>query len=284
MVNRTIIELCFDSTLWFSSKHQAPVSFWSNRDTGRYHQQLLVYSLTIKKIPFVHLQTMTTTSSALGKNAMSYLTLLLNIIESQDWQTFEQAALLNPKAFQSLSNIIATTDEFNGMSFLHAVVRYDPPLDIIARIVKLTPDSPRCCDCLNRTPLHVAAGVGANPATIKFLAMAYPEACKIQDEDGRTPLHFACDVDSQLFEDDDEGKKRAPPVYETVHALLSASLETAQMEDEDGMSPLEYAIFSNADMKVIKLMQKAAQRYMKNKAAAEQKEKALSAGRGAATA
>jgi len=197
----------------------------------------------------------------LSANAFSYLTLLLNIIESNDWSTFNEIALQNPKAFQALSKIISTTSEFNGMSFLHAVVRNSPPIEIVADMIRICPDSPKARDCLNRTPLHVAAGVGASVQVIKYLAMAYPEACKVQDEDGRTPLHFACDVECRLFEGEPE--RRAPPSFQVIHALLSASIAPASMEDEDEMSPLEYAIFSDADVKVVKLLQKAAQKFMK---------------------
>lgn len=91
--------------------------------------------------------------------------------------------------------------------------------------------------------------------------MSYPEACKIKDEDGQTPLHFACDCECRVFEDEPES--RSPPSFEVVHALLSASIAPASMEDEDEMSPLEYAIFSNAEVRVVKLLQRAAQKYMK---------------------
>jgi hypothetical protein len=48
-----------------------------------------------------------------------------------------------------------------------------------------------------------------------------------------------------------------------VHALLCANFSAAAIEDVDEMSPLEYAIFSQADIKVVKLLQKAAQNHMK---------------------
>ena len=105
--------------------------------------------------------------------------------------------------------------------------------------------------------------MGAGLRTIQCLAAAYPGACKIQDEDGRTPLHFCCDIECQLFEGDD-GKERLPPSYEVVHCLLSASLSVVSVEDADGMSPLEYAICSDADVKVVKLLQKAAQKHMRD--------------------
>jgi len=191
------------------------------------------------------------------------------MIENRDWSTFNEVALQNPTAFRTLSQIISTTHKFNGMSFLHAIVRNNPPLKIVSQVIAICPDSPRTCDCLNRTPLHVAAGVGAPVRVFKYLAMSYPEACKIQDEDGRTPLHFACDVDSRLFEN--EQQRSSPPSYEVVHVLLSACFSTAAMEDEDEMSPLEYAIFSDADVRVVKLLQRAAQKHMK-KMHAEKKE------------
>ncbi|KAL7544519.1 hypothetical protein ACHAWF_007895 [Thalassiosira exigua] len=200
-------------------------------------------------------------ANGLGAHAMSYLTLLLNYIDSQDWATFNEVALQNTKAFRAISKIVSSAEEFNGMSLLHAVVRNNPPLEIVADFVKLCPESPSARDCLNRTPLHVAAGVGASVGVIKFLAMAHPEACKVQDEDGRTPLHFACDVDCRLFEG--ESMRREPPTFQVVHALLSASISPASMEDDDEMSPLEYAIMSDADVRVVKLLQKAAQKFMK---------------------
>ncbi|KAL7548366.1 hypothetical protein ACHAWF_012633 [Thalassiosira exigua] len=202
--------------------------------------------------------------SSMSAHALSYLTLLLNIIDSQDWLTFQDIALKNPKAFRALSQIISSTDQFNGMSFLHAIVKNKSPLEIVADVIKLCPETPRARDCLNRTPLHVAAGVGAEVPVVKFLALSYPEACKVQDVDGRTPLHFACDVDCKLFEG--EPVRQEPPSFELVHALLSASISPASMEDDDDMSPLEYAIISDADVRVVKLLQKAAQKCMKMKA------------------
>jgi len=106
------------------------------------------------------------------------MTLILNIIESQDWSTFNEIALHNPKAFTALSDIMSNSSEFNGMSFLHAVVRNTPPLGIVAEIIRICPDSPSARDCLNRTPLHVAAGVGTSVPVIKYLAMAYPKPAR----------------------------------------------------------------------------------------------------------
>ena len=100
--------------------------------------------------------------------------------------------------------------------------------------------------------------------------MAYPEACKIQDNNGRTPLHFACDVDYRLFEG--ELDRRGRPSFEVVHTLLSAPIAPASMEDDDDISPLEYAIFNNADIRVVKLLQKAARKYMRKLQAKEQQD------------
>ncbi|KAL7481685.1 hypothetical protein ACHAW6_007361 [Cyclotella cf. meneghiniana] len=199
----------------------------------------------------------------LNERTLSYLTLILNTIEAKDWKSLYLIGLSKPSTFKALARIISTTDEFNGMTFLHAVVRHDPPLSIVTEIMTICPGDVRARDCLNRTPLHVACGVGANVKTIRCLASAYPQACKIQDEDGRTPLHFCCDVECQLFEGD-AGKRREPPSYEAVHCLLSASIATVGLEDADGMSPLEYAICSDADAKVVKLLQKAAQKYLRD--------------------
>lgn len=192
---------------------------------------------------------------------LSCITILISMLDNRDWATFKLVALKQPTTFQALANIVDSSEDHSGVTFLHAAVRNDPPVDIIAEIIQLCPNSPRARDCLNRTPLHVAAGVGASAAVIKHLVRIYPEACNVQDEDGRIPLHFACDSECLLFEGDQV--RRDPPDFEVVCALLSGSMKSASMEDNGDTSPLEYAIISNAELKVVKMLQKAAQLYMK---------------------
>jgi ankyrin repeat protein len=148
------------------------------------------------------------------------------------------------------------------MTLLHAVARYDPPLTIVAKMIEICPELPSAVDCLDRTPLHIAAGQGASPALIKLIALACPAACDAQDEDGKTPLHLACDSSCELFVEDDANNNkptsRRTPNHDSIRALLSESLHAATIEDLDEMSPLEYAIVSNASIQTVKMLQRAA--------------------------
>mmetsp|Transcript_20291 Transcript_20291/g.29017 ORF Transcript_20291/g.29017 Transcript_20291/m.29017 type:complete len:187 (+) Transcript_20291:503-1063(+) len=147
---------------------------------------------------------------------------------------------------------------FNGMTLLHAVVRCNPPLSVVAKMMDICPDQLAAKDCLGRTPLHVAAGSSASPMLIKLLAQACPSSCDVTDEDGKTPLHFACDTSCELFEDDAANRTMPREVcHDTVRALLSESLLSATIEDLDEMNALEFAIVSDARLETIKLLQKA---------------------------
>jgi ankyrin repeat protein len=105
---------------------------------------------------------------------------------------------------------------------------------------------PAAKDCLGRTPLHVAAGLKASASLLKILAHACPAACVVQDEGGKTPLHFVCDSSCVLFEESG-----------AVVALLSYSIHAATLEDDEEMSPLEHSIISGASLKTVKLLQSA---------------------------
>ena len=74
-----------------------------------------------------------------------------------------------------------------GMTLLHAVIRHDPPLSLLKKMIELYPDAVKAKDCLGRTPLHVAAGSGAKAELVKILVVASPQTCTIQDVDSRTP-------------------------------------------------------------------------------------------------
>jgi len=119
------------------------------------------------------------------------------------------------------------------------------------------------------------AGTCAASFVIEVLVDAFPEACMMQDMDGRTPLHFACDSSCELFEDNNSNSTpRPPPTYRTIDILVKASLDSVILEDEDGMSAIEYALCSNADLQTVKLLQRAAQKVMIRKQEEERSNKA----------
>jgi hypothetical protein len=181
---------------------------------------------------------------------------VLQLMVVGDWKTFE-TVVSNPDLFRLLASAVSSCSQLNGMTLLHAVVRYNPPLDIVAQMIQLCPDMLATKDCLHRTPLHVAAGSRASASLLQLLASACPSACEVQDIEGKTPLHFACDSSSVLFEEDhDDDISRHPPNHETIAALLSYSTHAVTVEDDEEMTPLEHAIMSNASAKTVKLLQR----------------------------
>ena len=133
---------------------------------------------------------------------------------------------------------------------LHACARFNPPAHIVKVLLELLPESPIFVDCLDRTPLHVAAGTRANFTTIQLLVDAYPKACAILDKDSKTPLHLACD--SALFMGD-EGCERDLPNTDLVSMMIKAWPLAVPWEDNHGTSALEYAILSGAPLQLKKL-------------------------------
>ena len=187
------------------------------------------------------------------------MTLLLSVINNSDWKALAYLIYKNPTKLQALCRKLVRCPELNGMSILHATLRHNPPETIVNALIKLVPEAPQCVDCLGRLPLHICTGTRADLASVQLLVTAYPQGCCVQDVDGgKTPLHMACDIQCKLFEqDDDEETELSPPSLEVVKTLIKTKPCCVQLEDQDGMSALEYSIFSDSDIKVVKLLQNA---------------------------
>ena len=203
-------------------------------------------------------------SKSVSSGLDQHLDLLLDVIRSQRWQSFETIALSNPDVYQMINNALPTHGK-DTMTLLHAVLRYNPPLETVIKMMLQHQvvgtndcnmiDAVRAQDSMGRTPLHIAAACDADAMIIKLLGNADPMTCSTLDTDGRTPLHLAC-----MNDDNDASHnptRHGPPSIANVRALLSVSLEPALIEDEDDMSALEYAIISDANIDVVKLLQLA---------------------------
>jgi hypothetical protein len=167
---------------------------------------------------------------------------ILELITRKDWESFRSNVLSSPAVFRNLAGAVEACSALNGMTLLHAVARCSPPLDIVAQMVAICPYMPSSKDCLDRTPLHVAAGSKASASLIELLARANP-ACVLFEED--------------IF---NEGSPRQPPNHEAIAALLSYSFHAAILKDDVNMIPLDHAIRSNASSSTVKLLRSAMQR------------------------
>jgi ankyrin repeat protein len=210
--------------------------------------------------------TMTTSSKVL----LDPVGILLGLTKSEDWKMLRTLiAVSSPDCFRAIASSIPSISEpgLNGTTILHAIVRHNPPLDIVGIIIMLCPDMPASRDGLGWTPLHIAACSNASPLLLKFIARAYPAACDAQDEEGKTPLHFVCEPCSILSEDDRSSKPQEASIHhEAVVALLSESMHAATMEDDEEMTPLEHAIMNGASLKTVKLLQSAAAKTLRSRA------------------
>ena len=189
-------------------------------------------------------------------------------LQTRDWDNF-RSLLSTPTLLQNVASAVSSCPMLNGMTILHAVVRCNPPLDIVVAMIRMCPALLSSKDYLGRTPLHIAAGSRTSTSLIKLLAYAHPAACDAIDKNGKTPLHYACDNSCScvLFEDNHQNNEsemipRRQPCHETVMVLLSYSLHAVTLEDDEGMSPLEHAIMSDASMQTVKLLQHATRKGM----------------------
>lgn len=187
---------------------------------------------------------------------------ILQLIQDNNWSKLT-SSFLQPNIFQALAAKVNESSSFNGMTLLHAVCRFNPPPYVVKKMIMFCPDDAKSLDCLNRTALHVATGTGACYLVIDALLAANPDACRVQDADGRTPLHMACDRHCVLFEGSSNGHDA--PRHDIVSSLLSVSPSTVTLEDDDEMTAIEYALLSSADMSVIRMLQRAAQRILRKK-------------------
>ena len=138
---------------------------------------------------------------------------------------------------------------------LHACVRFNPPLHIVQVLIDLLPESTSFVDCMNQTPLHIAAGTRADLSTIQLLVNASPFSCSIRDVNGMTPLQLACDSTCEIYTGDEQDCPRDPPTYDVVSTLLKIYPTAVTLEDEEGTSALEHAIMSDAPIRVVNYLQ-----------------------------
>jgi len=188
--------------------------------------------------------------------------------KQQQPKHFTLAVLISQRQWGTIDALLATPDAprlpidepgiDNAVTpdiVVHFAARFQAPLRIISLLSGLYPRSLTSPDMAGRYPIHVAAKWGATPDVIRFLVEAGPSVVGVPDNSGKTPMHYVgeCYVahyNSSLY-------NRSEAMMHVVRLLKTSAPASVNLEDEEGMNAIEYALDSDADIRVIKVMQRA---------------------------
>lgn len=157
--------------------------------------------------------------------------------------------------------------EESACDILYTACKSNPPLRFIDTLIDLYPSSivenanmPK-----NRTALHVACEHGASEYVVDYLVSKNEELAKLRDNEGKLPLHLACQSFIERCDQDMSIDEKYDSLRETTLILLECYPDAVTFEDNDGMCPIEYAIISDARNDIIELLRRASEIQRKNK-------------------
>jgi hypothetical protein len=92
---------------------------------------------------------------------------------------------------QNLLREAASYRDTHKATSLHILARAKPPLAVVEQVINLAPGSLKLQDEDGRLPLHYASKYGASPDVINLLLDSFPESINIKDNAGSCPLKYA---------------------------------------------------------------------------------------------
>jgi len=126
----------------------------------------------------------------------------------------------------------------SGLSVLGLALGVHAPLDIIAEILKINPNSSMEKDMFHAVPLHIACLNGVSSNVVQHLIHHDDNKTTLLcDDDNRLPLHHAVEYAIQKGDDEDDEDVD----LEVIKLLCSISPETLRMSDIHGESAIDMA-------------------------------------------
>ena len=189
-------------------------------------------------------------------SATDYPMTMADLICSRQW------SVLNSRIMDGVDVLMddpsmaehAITEEI----IVHFAVRFQAPLRTVSLLSELYPSSITSTDSSGRYPIHVACKWSATPDVINHLVGLNPAACGIQDNIGKTPMHYFAEFYIMNYQRKWESLYPMNESMMTVVKMLKSAAPTSvNLEDNDGCNAIEYALVNDVNIKVIKTMQRA---------------------------
>jgi hypothetical protein len=136
---------------------------------------------------------------------------------------------------------------------LHVALMRRAPNGVVARLVRLYPESVRCIDERRRLPLHLALRYGADDQMVVYLLMHYPDAVHWTAADGRSPIDCALAAKNkirgkmlQLFVEEYGSSQWISPAHRAVEGAESSG--ESESDRGDGPAARRLVEAKNAEL------------------------------------
>jgi len=140
--------------------------------------------------------------------------------------------------------VAAVTDQEDGETSLHVILRKHPPLDIVRRMIEIAPNILRLEDSNKMLPLHLACKHSATVEVVDKLIQGAPNTVMHKDRFSWLPIHFACANPEILID--------------VVMRLLRDANDTVLSKNDREQLPIHLACRTGASLCVIKRLLKDA--------------------------
>ena len=175
--------------------------------------------------------------------------------------------------------VAAITNQEDGETPLHVILRKHPPLDIVREMIEISPNILRVKNSNEMIPLHIACKHSASVEVVDKLIQVAPNTVNYIDRFSWLPIHFACanpessvDVVMRLLRDANEtvrskNDKDQLPIHlacascaslEFITRLLKDDPDTVHEVDYLNRTPLLTARCYAAPLEVVRLLQEIA--------------------------
>ena len=178
---------------------------------------------------------------------------LTRLISSCEWDAVETMLSLRPIEQIEIDETLKITDK----SILHLALRHDAPLRSVELLALKYPLCLTTPDPTGKYACHVACEYGASPAVLEFLVLENAHAAGLQDPEGKAPIHYVGEFYASNYESPSSPAVRENMI-QVINILQQAAPYSFNLEDADGCNAVEYAIANDADLVVIKTLQRTA--------------------------
>ena len=179
---------------------------------------------------------------------------LTRLIARRNWWEIER--LLSSNTADSIDIEIDEKKIITEESVLHFALRYRAPLHIIKLLAQVYPLCLTRPDCTGKYAIHVACKYGSLPNVVEYLVSRNKHAAGVQDPVGKTAIHYVAEFYASNYETVSQIVNDNMLVV--IRMLREAAPESFNLEDDEERNAIEYAIENDYDIKIIKMMQRAA--------------------------